>query len=381
MRSRRDIPDLSMITESMISRYLVTGGWILDGSVGRVATIWHRPEQGSRDAEVLLPRQAEARDYHDRLNDALDSLAEFENRTLNAVVESIVNLAVDLVSVQVVHSDVEGGTIPLEDGVLLNMRSRDLMTAAVLSALSKRRHFSGTRPPEATDYLGRLRLGQTQIGSYVVNIIVPIETLETDQEQMEKTTFSRMVSRNLASGLSALQDAVLTYKLNEDLSVFDTAISNGASANMCDALIGLSGENRTRAFSVSISPSEIDRETEDFSRRFEFTAEDVEIVKAASEYYKDNYVLENKLVRGYVKRLDRLPDVEIGSVTITTDINGAEKNVSFELLLDEYIEAIHAHEGKLLVECAGDIHVSPRAAKLLNASGFRVLRNDDLFSD
>lgn len=45
----------------------------------------------------------------------------------------------------------------------------------------------------------------------------------------------------------------------------------------------------------------------------------------------------------------------------------------------EYGEAIKAHERGDVVEVRGDVHVIPRTATMLNASGFRVLRNEDLF--
>ena len=363
-----------------LQRYLITNGWVNDGHLGNVATIWHRPDDKISDAELLLPARGIARDYDDRLLDLLATLAQFESREPVAVVTSITNLSVDLISIQVIHPDVEGGSIPLEDGVLLNEKAQDLVTSAALSALSRRRHFRGMRSPETNAYLGRLRLGQTQVGSYVINVIAPLSTQDTPQYPLEKRSFSRLVTNNLAHALKALHEGIMRYNEASDLSVFDSAIESGASANMCDALVGLSGTNHSRAFSVLISPSPLEPITEEIPFHYKFDVKSIAVMEQAANYFKDNYILHDQVIQGYVKRLDRAPGQETGMVSITAMLAGeAVKNVSVELTGSNYLDAIHAHESKLLVECRGDVHVSPRAARLLNPSGFRVFRNEELF--
>lgn len=106
----------------------------------------------------------------------------------------------------------------------------------------------------------------------------------------------------------------------------------------------------------------------------------IDAIRQAADYFKENYVFRDQVITGYVKRLDRPRGVEIGEVSITATLSSdIEKNVSVELSALDYLEAIHAHQSKLLVECRGDVHVSARATKLLKATGFRVLRSADLF--
>jgi flagellar biosynthesis regulator FlaF len=371
---------LPSLSESQIRHYLEASGWLEDGSIGDLATIWHRTEDGQYDAEVILPRQAKARDYKERVIDLLISIAEFENHLPSEIATAIINVSVDIVYIRVIHDDVESGTIPLDDGILLNEKARDLMTSAVLSAISKRKHFSGARPMEATEYLQTLRLGQTQVGSYVVNIIAPLppKVLEQESSSIDTTSFTRMVTVNLATSLDALQNAINEFD-DEDFSIFDEAVSKGVSANMCDALLGLSGDNKTRSFSISIAASTIEPSRLDSSNHYDFTPEGVAIMEKVSEHFKDNYVLENCTLLGEVTKLDRPSDAENGYVTIATTLRGVAKNVVFELVQSDYCEAIHAHEGKLHVECKGDIHVSPRTTRLLNPTEFRVLRDGELF--
>ncbi len=54
---------------------------------------------------------------------------------------------------------------------------------------------------------------------------------------------------------------------------------------------------------------------------------------------------------GIVKKFDRDADKEIGIVTVTGAVEGKDRNVSFELKGDDYLNAIHAHESKQVVQC------------------------------
>ncbi|MBT2325548.1 hypothetical protein J7E62_24750 [Variovorax paradoxus] len=276
------------------------------------------------------------------------------------------------------HHDVKEGTIPLEDGVLLNQKARDLMASAVLSTISKRKHFSGARPPEATSYLDSLRLGQTEIGSYVVNVIAPSTPVPVDLETIPLPGLSTLVTANLTASLEALSGAIDAYEEQGDLSVFDKAIERGASANMCDALVGLSGSQKQRGFEISIAPS-IHEQFRLPPKTFVFEPEGVARLAAASEYYKDNYVLPDRTITGVIKRLDRPADEEWGTITVTAHLGEIEKNVIVELGKEDYLDAITAHRAKEVVQVAGDLHVTARTARLLNPVGFRVLRAGDLF--
>ena len=373
---------LSQFKSHQVALYLVSSGWQQDATIGEIASVWHRPQAEESEAELLLPRYGYAKDYQDRLLDLLTALADFERRDLEEVFQSLEYLALDLVAIQVAHEDVEGGTIPLNDGVLLNQRARDLMTSAALSTLSKRRHFQGSRPPEASEYLSRLRLGQTKVGSYVVNVLAPVGDHKPTLPEIQITTFSQEVTSNLASALNAITSALSLYNESKDLAVFDLSVEKGASANMCDALAGFSGLARTRSFSLSIEPARQSPLADSETFVYEFQPRDIAALIEAADYFRDNYVLLDRTIRGLVKRLDRVPQAEAGSVTITAPlVGGHDKNITVQLNEVDYIEAIHAHEDKVLVECSGDIYVSPRSARLLNPKGFKVFRNGQLFND
>ncbi|USB83313.1 hypothetical protein [Burkholderia cenocepacia] len=380
MMNRNDfLKRLADITTDQLAAYLTLMGWRKDSDLGTLASVWHRPEPDAVDAEVLLPTSAQrAKDFNSRLIDAVNSIADFERRAPLDIVSDVTGHFADHIRVRVFHFDVEGGTIPLDDGVLLNERARDLMEAAACASMSKRRQFSGRRPEEATAYLKSLRLGQTEVGSYVINIIAPVPPQQTIQLGLVSVPMTNLVTATLSSGLRALDNAIETVANGGSQVVLDEAVNNGASANLCDALVGLSGTDRRRGFEVTIAPAGGNAAPPP-PVTFIFDRDKVEHVANAAAYYKrEDYTLYDRTITGSVEKLDRALEDESGTVTIATTINGQTKNVSVELDRDDYQRAVNAHGDKHLVQCHGDVRVTARTARLMNPRNFTVVRNGEL---
>lgn len=367
---------LKSIYPEQLRAYLLQTGWRFDSKIGEFATIWHRPSESEFEHEVLLPEKIELKDYKDRVADAIFSISVFEERSESKVLKDIANYFSDTVSIRVVHNDVENGTIPLEDGVKLFEKAKDLLSSAALSTISKKRYFFGSRPSEASNFLSKIRLGQTEIGSYIVNVVVPLDT-QSINDFIDRKSFSRHVTATLGKGMSSLK--TLTESPKSDTKMFEALVSNGVSANMCDALVGLSGEKRNRGFDIGISFSASESIESSSAISYSFSSSEVPAIEKASEYLKENYVIDNATISGPVKKLDRAKNEDDGTVTIVAFVESRDRAVSFELSSSEYHEAILAHDQKLIVEISGDIHIGPRSARMLNSRGFRVFGAKDIF--
>jgi hypothetical protein len=353
--------------------YLLAKGWVVGGEVFDQAKIWHRPEQDKYDYEVIQPKSIDVSGYFQRVIDAINEIAAFERRQPNIVLKEIENFFSDSVRIRVVHSDVEEGTIPIEDGVLLIMRSRDLLAATTLSTFNKKAYFTGKRNIETQDFIKQLRLGQTEIGSFVVNLIAPIpETIKSqiDQDEMSVT---RAVTNNLSRSLVALEKGLDLYKTSESIFEFESIIKNGVSANLCDALIGLSGFAKSRSFSISICRAGAEVDTQELPTQFKFMPEHVSTLEIASAFYKGNYVINQYEAFGLVSKMTHLPQDDFGEITVRSSIRGVEKNVAIQLSLEHYWQAVHAHENEELISCRGSLHVTAKSAKLLDSYGFKVV--------
>jgi len=116
-------------------------------------------------------------------------------------------------------------------------------------------------------------------------------------------------------------------------------------------------------------------------RVFDFQADQVETLKAASSYFKDDYILPDRMIVGLVKKLHRKIDADVGTITVEATVNDAVKSVQIDLGPAEYHEAVMAHDKKIWVQCCGDIHVKHRTTRLLNPAQFKIIEAGDLFQE
>lgn len=364
---------------SQISEYLASKGWREEGVIGESVAVWHRTEAEYYDFEIILPLKDNLKDYVQRSYDLIDVLARFENRSFRDVVDDLINFHADVIKIRVVHDDVENGSIPLNDGVLLIEKAKELLISVVKSTFSKRRHFTGGASKEIMDFVETFRLGQTEVGSYIVNLIMPIDRLPAAQGDMMEVSLTRNVTNTLARSLTAIEKSMVSYRESQSGQSFESAVEQGVSANLCDALVGLTGEKQSRNVNISILLSRTDSQHQDIKLQHSFDSDDVEYLKRASDYYKEKYTIQNYIVCGLVTGLKREENAESGVVTVVNVVNGREKNITFELPSNEYWQAHQAHGENNIIQCAGDLHVSPRSATLINVNGFSVLGSEDIF--
>lgn len=263
--------------------YLLSKGWVAEGDLLGQATIWHRSDKEHFNFEVILPKSMEIKGYCQRIIDAINELAIFEDRDPHNILKEIESFFSDSVKIRVVHSDVEEGTIPIDDGVLLIEKSRDLLTATTLSTFNKRSYFTGQRNLEAQNFIKQLRLGQTEVGSFIVNLIAPISDTINSQVEQDKMSITRAITNNLSRSLVAIGRGIESYKRTESIFEFESVVNHGVSANLCDALIGLTGITKSRSFTINICRAGVELDTQVLPTEFEFSPEQVPLLNSCSE--------------------------------------------------------------------------------------------------
>lgn len=362
-----------------LEKYLHSCGWDEDGFVSDKAKVWHRPEEKYFDLEIIQPLDDNLRDYSQRMYEAIHVLSEFEGRSSAKIIQEVINFDSDIVKIRVVSPDVDGGAIPIDDGVLLFEKAKDLLVSSSLSAFNKKRFYSGSWPAAVKVFLDTLRFGQTERGSYIVNVIAPIIRFSNMDIPEADSSITRSISNNLARSLRATSVAVEKYEKTNNVICFEEAVSSGVSANLCDAIIGISGSARNRDVEIAIELSVSERNTQEIIKIHKFPSRHMPILGTASEYYKGNFVIKNYEAYGLVIRMDHEPTEDHGVIRVASLVNGTTKNVSIQLGLDDYWEAVKAHKPKLPVTCQGDLHVTPRSANLVDPRHFKVVGDTDLF--
>lgn len=363
---------MSTITLQQLRGFLTAQGWSLISVPDAFIEVWRYANESG--GEVLLPTE-QAVDKEFMLHEALQKLAMFRAATVSELTQDVRELTENLVSIRVAHPDVQDGSIPLEDGIALNANAKELILAAASAALERRPLYQGRPPALVSALLQNARLGQTTHGSYVIHVFCK------DPAQNEQPMdFARVATRTLGSALSGLKEALDEYQRTEDPISFESALTRGASANLCEAIAKFSGKDRARTVEISLNTDSTDQLTQSPRTTIEFSPSQQPYLRAAADYYRQTYTLPNETIIGIVERLDRRAEQDTGIIRVAATLsNGVQRSVSVQLNADEYPDAIHAHENKQLVQVSGSVIVTPRTANMVEPNGFRIYGNYELF--
>jgi len=104
----------------------------------------------------------------------LRTLRQVERRPEPEILQDLMTTSSDLIRVRAPSREAESGSLPLEQAVAFVERARNLVLAAACAAITKRAYFATRKPTKATEYLSKVRMGQTERASYVLTILSPV---------------------------------------------------------------------------------------------------------------------------------------------------------------------------------------------------------------
>lgn len=363
---------MAVITLAQLRDFLPSQGWQIISTPDEFIEVWRA--ENIDGSELLLPTERAA-DKEFATLAALSKLADLNQVSAQEIAKLIREYIDNTISIRVTHADVSDGSIPLEDGISLNSNARELLTAAANATLERRALYQGRLPAPVSSLIQNARLGQTTHGSYVIHVFCK-DSMQDD----EPVGFARAATEMLHTSLSSLRDAVEAYEANGDPLAFEVALRQGASANLCDAIAKFSGKNRCRTVEISVRPRSAERLIPSPRTVIKFLPSHQPSIRAAADYFRQTYTLNNETVMGVIERLDRGARQEDGAVRIAATLsNGAQRSVGVQLSSEDYQSAIHADQNKRLVRVTGQVVVTPRTANIIEPRNFAILGNLELF--
>jgi hypothetical protein len=364
-----------------MAAYLRAKGWRQVADLAGKGSLWLL-KTDSREFDVTLPARRELGDYVLRIAEVLRTVADAEGRSQIDVMRDVQTTTADLIRVRAPSRNAENGTLPLDQAVAFVERSRDLMLAAACAAIDKRPVYAKRKAQQAMDYLGHVLMGQTERGSYVLTILSPVAPeLRPAQESLlpvePEDPYERVVTRTLMVGLKALNEAARQAAAEGKMTPFQEAVSRGVSANLCDALVGLSSVSTGEGLDIQVSWSRTRPVDEATPVRVMLDSDSIPLIEEAARQFRETASTDDFEVDGVVTRLDRSPAATEGDVTITGHLEGQMRRVTLRLSEDTYRHAIQAHEERRPVRCTGELVREGHGYRLLNPRRFEVLPGED----
>ena len=342
---------LLAVSPMALSAYARTAGWAKVETYGEHSDVY----AGQSLPEIIIPRTHQLGDYASvvsRLIAIFARVAEVGEATLY---NDLITSDRDVIRARAV--DVAGdGTVDLGSGVKMVRAARDLVLAIACSLSGWRPFYRAGANREANEFLRRMRLGQTEQGSFVVTLLTPT-ILPLDQDilspdhEIDTTITTRRVTLRLDRALTAARGAV-EIASGGDANAFSQAVTRGVSANLCEALVDLI--EPFPALDISITWARTYRMSTP-RQTVSFTGDDVPILRAAAQLFRSREPQPDVRLTGSVRILRREESERDGTVTIRASVNGGLQSVTATLTQSDYDRAIRAHEERWPVVVAGDL--------------------------
>jgi hypothetical protein len=350
--------------------YLRSSGWTLLGYFADSATVWNRDGH-----QVLLPQDGSLADFARRMAEILDTLAEVEQRSQLEIVRDLATATSDVVRLRVVSPVSEDGSVGLEEGVALVESAKDLILSAARAAVSPRAFFRSRLPGLADDYMRSVRLGQTELGSYVVTVVCPVSpelrpAVPASLQNVDEP-YDRRVTRTLAGALQRSVTAAREAALKQDMEPFTSAVREGVSANLCAALVKIGEGMEEGHIEVSFAWARSRTKPQVVSSRIVVAHESIPVMREAARVLRATYSDDDFELNGPVVRLESPNAAGGGNVVVFAEVDTMRK-VLFHLEGPNYEEAVRAHQEGLEISCRGKLEKQGRYFTLRDVRDFAV---------
>ncbi|MEU6761590.1 hypothetical protein ABZ916_03600 [Streptomyces sp. NPDC046853] len=373
-----------------VRRYLSGKGWHAERDMSG-GELWERlPEdEPGPPFEVLVPLRRR-RDYAGRVAAILETLAVAEERRPGDILREMRLPPVDWQFLRLVPPG-PSGTAPLVDLVSALTGLKELHTAAASSALTPQAVQPGQKPREVKDHVAAVRLDQTRVGSYVVAAHTPLRIPSRQEAAWQAALFdagpfpggpgsrasepyARQVSRTLFAGVTCARAAADETLRQDSLSDFALYAGAGLSANLCEALVRIAGEER-RQFSMAFAwSSEVPMEQS--SPPVTITQRHVEILDAGAKDLRERLGRETgAILHGFVTKLhtedrDNREATIYGSF-LHEDV-GRSRRVRVRLRPEDVDPATRAWRNGFEVAVTGDVESRGTGVRMRDVAAFVV---------
>ena len=209
---------------------------------------------------------------------------------------------------------------------------------------------------EASEIIRRMRLGQTERGSFVVTLLTPVIPPQLQEPLLPDMGFDddplhRQLTRRLAHALSEVREATERASVGYK-EAFEKSVSAGTSANLCEALAQMIEPFPHLDVSMTWARTRPMKSPRDVVR---FSKDDVPILREAARSFRNREPKLDVQLFGSVQRLKRDRTETEGTVTLRASVDGKTQSVIAVLNPSDYNLAIKAHQQRLPVIAEGDL--------------------------
>lgn len=343
----------SIIELTDIVNYVSFNGWNELKTHNNDIMIFQNRKAG-RLYQIILPLKEELFDYNYMIDDSLKTLSAYYEKSVSDIVNEIENNDFDVIRLRIKDNDISAGRITIDTAIKAMSGIKTMIYETALLSF-------GNNKKKAEKYLSKCAFGQTEVGSYVITALCPIDDDYSEADKENIQLFDNTIYIDEYCGRK------VTRKLVHDTDIIKNNIEKGnndylynledISFKFYDGIEDVIGsiDNGDVYFSANWSNKKKDSSNEPFLEgEISFNSNYSKSINSVKMHVKsktEETEKEEKSVEGYVYYLnsDAIPNLrETGKIRIKyIDENGKEKKMNIVVNSSDYEKAIEAHkEGK-----------------------------------
>ena len=172
---------------------------------------------GDKLYQANIPTSRDLSDYNSAMYRALEQIALSSKKSAEHVLLELLNPLSDIIRFQVEEASADSGTIKVEDAISLYENAKKLVTFGSMDYLHPAQYHLGRPDSESQDLVQNCRFGQTEIGSYIVSLVVPFTKLDEGRlvqlnlfgEEADKSNSpTRNVTNKIISSIQQVKESI-----------------------------------------------------------------------------------------------------------------------------------------------------------------------------
>jgi hypothetical protein len=358
-----DLPGVAEVAPKDLNQYLKSAGWTERQSRRSDVIHFERSENGQIYGATVVMDTTYA-DYVRRTAEVLDTIASVENRSAISILNELLMADSDVIRFRVVSNVAQHGVIPFEDNIRYQIAQRTLLLSSAHSTLDPRKHFPRLSQDRAVRLLESCMAGQTERGSYVTTLAIPVR--HEPGETFAAEPYARRVTATMMGALN--ETSTLVQGDNKSALVDRAAV--GISANFLGALASMKPDAKSSSVEIEMAWSR-NRPMPSLGSCVRFRHESFQMIEEAWASLRERTEPTSVELGGYIVSLKRQENKKNapGTIVIVTRIEGltGTYNVSAKLYPADYQAAVAAHKAAAGITVRGTLAREGRSWRLSGA--------------
>jgi hypothetical protein len=191
--------------------------------------------------QMVFPMDTTAPDYEESVQSVLEKVSELRGQSIDTVVGRVKTVRDDVLRLRFFFKG-EDTSLPLTFASSVVASTEKMLRASACTVVRPRTRHPKLTLLEAAQFVDHARFGQTDEGSFIINVACPIDamdaqgTLKLDDDQ---SPFVRRVTYSLEQALETLTLAIEADRLSDMVNEQKKSLNPIVSSNLCDALVAM----------------------------------------------------------------------------------------------------------------------------------------------